>query len=222
VAIFLTDLRAAVRNRTRIASNTSDPLAGDPALDSLINSAAREVAAEEPDGWPWMFEDVTFPTVGSTERYGFSTLSPGELANKVIDVWIGWPAGSVSPLPRVHRAQQRRSYDPNAPSTPLCWSVWGKWIYLAPVPNDVYTMYASVVLSEHTLVADTDFLLLPVRYQDAVVEKAAELLFRRMGNDSEAAVARAEYADWVKRMHRGKKEYTGPGRINYDLNDGAI
>jgi hypothetical protein len=87
-----------------------------------------------------------------------------------------------------------------ASGQPLYFGFRADELQLRPVPSSTLSVVHTYIKAEPVLSGDTDEPLLPEPFQQAAVEYAAYLGFRRANNLEDAGAALAAYEAWIKRM----------------------
>lgn len=203
----------------RVGISTGDGTYGE--LTALVVAAVQKLDTLKPSGWNWQRVTGNITTVAGTETYAFSAIATAlsvPTIRKIIEVRTAVPAtGSTSQwaLKRVSRTEADARYPMTASAISQVWWAEGLTLGLRPVPNDAYTLRISAVRGEITTGSPN----MPVEFQDAIVEQAAELYFRARHNIAEAQAASAAVAEWRKIMLAADRPYTGAGRVTVESDD---
>lgn len=212
----LGQLRTAVRERCGVLA--TDQMAGDTAMLTLINEAIHLLELEAVNGWRWNRRQTTFPTVAGDGGYNLSdaeTNTASVIVTKVLDLWVSPTSSSgLYRMKRLSREEVNTVWRADGVNNfPQVWAIEGNTIQLGPIPNDAYTITMTYQRGEDDLAADGDEPLMPARYHGAIVEKAAELLLRRIGDLPRAQIANASVKEWITRIRRTHRLYGGGGRV---------
>ena len=213
-----TTLQARVAERCGLTStDASIGSANTGAVANLVNAALRTIEVDYPQGWDWLRTHGFVNTVSGTETYTFATISTALLMtdiSKIVSVSIKSPSGQGHiPLERISRAEAQQLYPATTSSGPaVCW-IEGRTLGLRPAPDGVYQLLVTAIKTEVDLVDGANTPAMPSSYHDAIVEKAAELHYRRVHDLPNAAAAAGAYKDWRMRMLSHQRPYVGPGAV---------
>lgn len=201
--------------RTRCGLVASDQQATDAALTGLVNSALHRLDLSEPSGWNWLYRpNGTFTYPANAESATFASMAGGgneAIISKLGSVFIASPRIELVQVPL---DQLRSDYDfGTLRGIPEMYATRGERLYLAPVPSEATALVFSYVCSEPDLVDGSDVPLMPVRFQEMIVEQAAVLFFRRANNLSMARAAAAELATLIGMARAAQRDHLGAGRI---------
>lgn len=196
---------AALRDQVRLRTNSSSTDATlDPStLNAFINSANFQIASEA--DWPWRQVSTTFSTVLGTDTY---TPPTDWLRTKMLKVANEVPMRLLSVIDL-----EQRWYSTQMTGIPREYTIEADQIILRPIPDGVYVVTHRYVKVEPVLDTDEDTPLMPSQFQSAIVELAAYLSHRRMGNTNDADVAKAAYSDWRNRMVSEHSRTMAPKRV---------
>lgn len=193
---------------------------------NLVNAGLRAVELAHPNGWSWMRATGDMTLIAGQEQYTFaaiqSALSLPTLPAKIHEVRLTVPLSPAvqrQPLKRVSRTEADTQYPITATQCPQVWWVEGQALGFRPVPDLAYSVRVTVVQSEKKLVGDTDAPILPARFHDVPLEKAAELWFRRVRNAGDAQVAAAAFNAGLTMLRQSNREFTGAGRVHVENDD---
>jgi hypothetical protein len=187
--------------RTSAGLSPSDDFFTDDVLNDVINMAIDEV--EDEARWPW------------------------QQATEVVTVAAGT---AVIPVPEMWRATKAlfddiRELREVSITDALAWStlnlgapqVWAQdteQVLVRPAPGSEMVLTMVFYMVPIPLVLDTDMPMMPASFaRGAVVAKAAELVYTREGERSQAADKLAAYEKWITRMRRDGRRSTGPPRV---------
>lgn len=201
----LTALETAVR--TRLGVPSTDALYTNTVLDALINASLHQFASEA--DFSWLEASETISTSNGTQNYSVNanarrTISIKSSSGVVLKEtsldeldWWGAPQGD-----------------------PRLFAFLGSSIYVVPVPvtGTTPTLTHRYVRNEVDLSSGTDTPIVPTAYQQAIVEHAAYLAFRRAGNAQEAGAALAAYSRWVEvAKSHSNRDAASPGGGERDV-----
>lgn len=198
------------------------------ALAKLVKAAIRTIEVAKPGGWGWLRFTGTTALVAATEAYTFTALAAslaapaGTTIRKIHEVTLTSPtSGSAGrfAMKRVSRFEADTMYPYISSMVPQVWWAEGQNLGFRPVPDQAYSVRVTVILGERELAIANDVPLMPIAYQDAIVEKASELWFRRMHNLADAQAANGAYVQWIRDMKAAEREYTGSGRVRVESDD---
>lgn len=207
----LDEFREAIRERCQLAED--DQLGTDTAVARIVNGALHWLSMKGvPRPWPWLEVNGVHTITAGIEGYGFDDLYGDELV-AVREAWFFDDDLAVTPLLRVQRGEQLERYMDSMRSTPQTWALNGKVLYLRPIPDGTLTELGFLgVRAESGLSAGGDEPLLPEMFHDAVVERGASVLLRRLRRPDDAKIAGDAANDWVTEMRRYAPALRGPGR----------
>lgn len=180
----LTTLRTEVRTRTGIP--TDDSLITNAVLTQLVNAAVQHISTER--DWPWLEKSANLTTANGTPDYA----PPADWTRTVSVV-------GANGVPLVRKPIAELDYMAGS-GTPRFFGIFADRVLLKPVPNSVENLTHRYITVAPALVGDADTPTIPVPYHHAIVEYAAYLAFRRVGNISEAGGALAGYETWKATM----------------------
>lgn len=199
--------------RERCGLLAQDQSATDATMTRLVNSALHWVERRNPKGWQWLRVGGTWTapasppdSVALTSVFGTSTVW------KVTEVRLVTPGGYSPSLPRLARTALLEDWS-NTPGTPEAWAVDGGRLWLRPIPLAGSVVRSYGVGTEADLASLGDEPLMPEVHHDAIVERAASLLFRRIHDTTESTIAAANADQLVREMLAYDVPYTGPGQI---------
>ena len=204
-------LRSAVYERTGLAS--TDPSMTDANMKNLVNAALHRFEVANPRGWDWLRYDGSFSLVSSTESYTFSTIDSTNTIMKVIEVRVDVGSGFRDPLPRVSKGELLGYYSDTIAGTPEAHAIDGRTMWVRPIPDNTYNCRFTAVKAEPDLSNDSDSPVVPAIFHSAIIEKAAELAFRRVQNRLGAEIAEAAFNEWVGQARSYSKPWGGPGHV---------
>jgi hypothetical protein len=181
----LSQLRALVRSR--IAASDTDTALTAHVLNGLVNSALRQVSVDH--SWPWLLTSETLNTVAGT-----ATVTAGSN-------WL--ETESLSDVDGViFRHTSRKdllSIPVSNTGRPSLYAVSNGTILLRVVPDGAYALTHWYYRMEPELISDQATPLIPVGYDDGVIEFASYLSLRHKREDARAQVAKKAYDEWLKR-----------------------
>jgi hypothetical protein len=218
--VDLEDLRTAMHDRLgtvpgATSDTSTDAAAADALMTRLINRALQDVALRGlPTGWDWLHGEGTFSTVAGTDKYTFAQMTAvsGRVLQRVGPLWVEYD-GIRTELEVMPWRAVRTVYETAPEGLPEAYAVKGREILVAPVPDAVYTIRYRFVQNEPTLGAN-GIPLMPEQFQEAIVERACQLWFRRVGNLPMAAACAAEFQTMVSVMRHAQRPYAGPGHVD--------
>lgn len=183
---------AALRDQVRTRTNTSstDATLDAATINAFINSANLQIASDA--DWPWRQTSTTFSTVAGTDTY---TPPTDWLRTKSLKVANENPMRLLSIIDL-----DQRWYDSTGRGLPREYAIEADQIVIRPIPDGIYVVTHRYVKVEPILDTDDDIPLMPAQFQFAIVELAAYLGHRRMGNTNDADVALSAYKEWRNRM----------------------
>lgn len=184
---------------TRMGLPTGDSLFDSTALTALINAALRQIETE--NDWSWMEATETITTANGTASYSLAARWVRTIAVQI---------GNSAPMKKLPLAELL--YMNGASGTPLYYGFRSDKLELRPVPASTLSVVHTYLKSETPLSADGDTPALPEPFQQAAVEYAAYLGFRRANNLEDAGAALAAYSAWIdKMMSRGSRSSAEEG-----------
>jgi len=191
----LGELRTRLRLRVPVPENDSNLTS--ERLDSILNTALRQVASEH--DWPWLQTTETISTVAGTEAYDvepdwiktFSLVETGQ-----------------SQLVQVTNVIDLDVYTGVVRGRPRLFVVYGGQILLRPIPDGVYSLTHRYVQSEPTIAGDSNKALIYDAFSEGVIEYAAFLTLRYIREDKRATDALASYRNWLTRTADNKIQTT--------------
>lgn len=194
-------LVVAARARTGV-SNT-DPTLSDPILGDLVNQANQLIASDA--DWPWRQVSTTFTTTAGTSGY----TPPSDWLRT-----IALKAADERPMEYVSMTELDQQWPlSSTQGLPWQWSVYADTLQLRPIPDAAYTVTHRYVKVEPLMSAPDDAPLMPAQFHTAIVERAAWLAFRRLGQASKAAECKAAYDEWRALMMDDKRRATPPRKV---------
>jgi len=205
------ELRTAIRLRTGML--TDDQMGTDTNLNSLITDAINYLTIEAPAGWPWQVYYGSFDTVAGTETYTFATIDATNTLLRIATLIMDIDGGHEVELSQQGPSDLRTYMARTPQGSPECWAVDGATVLLRPVPSAVYTIRFKGYKAEPTLSGDSASPLMPSVFHNAIVEQAAYLWYRRVGNMDAASIAKAETTHLVQKMQAYSRQSGGPSRI---------
>ena len=175
------DLGAAVRYRLGVPS--SDSFYTDAVIVDLLNEALNWYSAQW--DWPWLEKKETLTTSGSTETVALASDYSSTVA--VTDA-VG--------VPLIEKPMSELQFMGSGEAG-VCryYTIWDASIYLRPIPNGAFSVYHYYRQIEDQFTSlNTDVALIPVQYENVVVEYATGLALQRAGNlaDASERIKRAE------------------------------
>lgn len=185
----LAGLRTAVTARAQVA--TGDAVLGDATvLTSFVNAANNKFSSER--DWPWLEAIASITTADGTETYAL----PSEYLRTQ---QMEYDTDNV--LSEARSISEVLARDDES-GIPQVYAIHGNLVYLAPVPDAVYTIRHFHISSPTILAADGDTPEAPAMFHEAIAEYATFLLLRREGAMAEAGGALAAYQEWVRTAGR--------------------
>lgn len=183
--------------KTRVThklGETSD----DGMLDNLtesINAGLQQMATEY--DWPWLVLSTTIPTVVDTTDYSFPSN-----ATRIRELIY-----RDGPLINVQLAELVR-YNQIAGGEPALFYIQNSTIKLAPIPDQVYSIYCEYVVAESVLSSDSDTIRCPDFYSDLVVVYGAIEEAKRRKDTVLTNLLEGSKQQWIQRIRdniqRGK------------------
>jgi hypothetical protein len=172
---------------TRLGRPSTDPLLASATLVLELNYAAHFFASEYP--WPWLQTSENIATTTGTDTYVTAA------AATYIDTVSLRIAGSP-PLIRMSKAELDRQWPVAVSGTPLFYATHLiSSIVVRPVP--ITTVLPTLIhvyhKAETALAAGGDTFLVPVWWEQAVIEKAAAELFYRVNDRARGDNAMQRY-----------------------------
>ena len=160
-----------------------------------INSAVRYISNLR--DWPWQRATDLFDTVANQAVY--SLPADWQRTRSV----VGGGASYRETATEVIDDQARRDFT-------YVYSVDnGDELLIAPTPGGVFEMTHRYIQTENVLVASTDYLLLPPRFHDAVVDRVAAEETQRRGDLKQADAYKASFSEQIGVMRDELRRSTG-------------
>lgn len=182
----LTILSAAVTRR--IGRPTTDTLVTSSDITAALNDAANRFAGSYP--WPWLETSENISTTTGTDTYVAVTGTPTVYIDTIRVHIAGNP-----PLTRMSAAELQRQFPSTASGSPLFYARLGGSLIVRPIP--ITTVLPTLIHTYHrtetALSAGGDVLLCPATFEMAIVELAANELFRRAKDRESARDALEQY-----------------------------
>lgn len=220
----LTTFRTVVKDRLGLQAD--DRWSSDTSLTYAINQALHTFETAQQSGWPWLRTVVSFPTVAGTASYGFATISGGAFdIAKIVELRISVPASQfMDPLMVVSKADLLGYYGDQTTRTPEAIAVDGQAVWFGPIPDGAYTVVGTVIRTEPDLAAGGDVPITPTIFHGAIVEKAAELIARRLAHASLASSCHQGYVELLTQARGYARETVGHGRVRdtFDIYAGGM
>lgn len=189
----LTTLSAAVTRR--LGRPTTDALLASSDITGALNDAAQRYSVEYP--WPWLITSENISTTNGTDTYTAASAAPATYVDTISIVIAGQP-----PLTRMTHADLLRQFPTAASGTPLFFARTAGSLVVRPVPitGTLPTLVHRYHSTESTLASSNDTLLIPVFFEQAVVELAAAELLYRASDVQRAKIAESQYEAIRNRM----------------------
>lgn len=178
----LAQLRPLVRQRLGLQSN--DGRLQDDSLTISINAALAKMATEY--NWPWLITHEDFDCVVGQNQYN-------PPADWVKTMWFKIANFELSSRQRLDLVK----FDTTT-GRPTMFAVWEQKLWLAPTPDQTYTVTHSYLRSEPVLVDDEDTLLCPDRFIDVVVLYVAIYEARRMKDSGLESQLLTDKKEWLR------------------------
>lgn len=221
-----TQLQSAVADACALVSGDAMIGTADTGrLAQLVNAGIHYYETANPNGWDWLLRnDVAFNTVALQESYTYAQVaagmsgSPSPVVAKIDELKLGITGASYGPwvMTRVSKQEADLEYPSQSGQRPEVYWVQGLRVGFRPLPDAVYPITGTIIVTEPDLAAGADVPILPTMFHQMIVEAAAYLFFRREQNAAMAQVALSAYKDWHSRALSYSKPYRGPGRVRAD------
>jgi len=160
----------------------------DPQLNDLINEALQAISVAK--DWPWLQATELISTVVGTRFY---TPNADWQRTKAVSI-AGFDAMVWNDL------QMIRNWPDDIQDVPVFYTIYLEQIYLAPAPNQIYSLRHDYIIQEPELVNDSDTPFMQSSFHFSIVAFAVYLAHLRSGDLGRAQAAQQEYAAWEKRM----------------------
>lgn len=190
-----TALKANTLVRAGIPS--SDGLAADVVVGQAVNAAVRYYGNARL--WPWLYDEQNAVTVA-----GAAQVALPAAASRIH--WVSYADDVLDRRNREHLV----GYGTDR-GRPVVWAPDGDdGIYLAPVPDAVYTLTFALSLAEPTLSGASDVPLLPSRFHDIIEVRAAKFLAIRRKDPDMVSLLNDEEDDLCRALDRAILLDRGP------------
>lgn len=176
---------------------TSDGFAADAVVGQAVNAAVRYYGNIR--FWPWLYDEQT------------ATCTPdaAQVALPAAAARIHWVAYEDDVLDRRNREHLIAWGEETG--RPLVWAPDGDdGIYLAPIPDDDYTLTFALTLAEPTLALDASTPLMPSRFHDIIEVRAAKFLAIRRKDPALVRLLNDEEDDLRRALDRASLLDRGP------------
>lgn len=188
----LAELAAEVT--TRVGAATDDQMLTTSVIRGFVRSGLRHVEADL-DSPDWLRTRETISTVAGLDSYEVPADWAKTLSLRVAEYdwhleYVGFEA-----LDADYGTQQV-----DGTGRPAAWTQEGGFLIVRPVPAGVFNLEHRYLRTETDLLADADVPLLPARFHDAIVEKAAGMALRRIGEYDRAGAHEADYQGWLGKI----------------------
>lgn len=197
---------------TRLGRPSTDPLLTSANLTLELNYAAHHFSTEYP--WSWLETTETIATTNGTDTYAVGTP-----ASYIDTVSLG--VSGLPPMVRMSEMELRRQFPTAMSGHPLFYCTTRiSSIVVRPVPLTGVTPTMNHVYhkAETAMSGGTDTLLVPVWWEQAVIERAAEQLFMRVNDQARADEAGRRYQEVrdraLERERREQAMSTGNDMVN--------
>lgn len=143
--------------------------------------------------WPWLIQETTFNTVQGTQTYSLparfvrtrmAAINNINLASRHRRDMLTWVGDDGSLLTGI----------------PIDFATQGNNLYLGPTPDGVYTVTHTYIVPETVLAGDTDVILCPDWYVDAVVVFCALSAAERILDNNQIARMQMARDTWIKQL----------------------
>lgn len=199
----LSTLRTRVMERATIS--VVDPDTSTLKVTAAVNSALRQVTLEH--DWPWLQQTATLSVVADTAFYPVP-------ADWLRTIHITDPATGDKLLLSSLESLDRLGTLKGPPSI---YCVYSSAILLGPTPSAATSLRHRYIRLENTLTADADTPLIPVEYEEGVIEYASFLVLRHMKESARARECRDAYINWVNRARDNIRQGREPVRVQHRL-----
>lgn len=174
-----------------------------PKITAAINSALRQVSLEH--DWPWLQQTTTLSVVAGTASYPVPSdwlrtihVTDPSTGDKLL-------LSSLESLDRLGTLT----------GSPSIYCVYANAILLGPTPLASKSLKHRYIRTENTLTNDNSIPLVPVEYEEGVVEYAAFLFLRQLREAARARECWDAYGDWVKRARDNIRQGREPIRVQH-------
>jgi len=225
-------LETAIRERCGLSA--TDAKFSDAVLDGYINRALHWIETRKPTGWSWMHVTDLYVPGGSEYEVTLTDLfsNVAQTVRAVTDIRIRDSADILSDSLTRWPRDDALSFYPNltAQGAPEVWATVGATetdgspgvLFRPTLSADFGDLQVYGLATELDLPADDDSPILPARFHDVIVERCAVTVFRRLHDGDQAKEANDEANDWITKMLRADRLYTGPGQSRYDRTRDAV
>ncbi len=201
----LADLKARIK----------DELGGRTDLDSQIAYAIDDAIKLHLQQHLWPTEASTsFDTVPGTAYYVVPTRFRGFVRVTVTDDGDKWPLEPIS----YEQYRDMDGDDADDDGTPSCYALFGGYMYLHPVPDEVYPINCDYYRDFAAPVTDDEENYWTVEAEPLIRNTAKKILYSEVILDFEkAAFAERNANDWLRRFQRESRDYQGGGSLRPTL-----
>lgn len=166
----------------------------------FLNAAARQIALEH--DWFWLEAVANISVLAGTTDYA---LPASYLRTEGVVNDLGRPVALVPKLAIYEYQQGTRR--------PLAYTILGSNVVLGPTPDTAYTFKHVYIKAETTATGDSDTFLIPVEFENGLVEYAVYLALRYLRQEDRAGEALAAYHAWLERTHDNRLRTREPQRV---------
>lgn len=185
-------------------------------LITYINQARGQLAGEA----QCVVDVGTLSLVAAQQVYRFDSILTGgngiSFPINVRTMWYGVGTGQVwiRPRPWPWFSLYQLNNPAPTPGPPKIWSQYAQGVkgtfYVAPVPDQAYSILADCICYPDPLAADTDFEAIPYLWTDAIPFYAAYLALLTMQTQSAAAEADKMFGKYQEYVARARQAATPP------------
>lgn len=197
----LSTLRTRVMERATIIG--SDPNMAPTKITAAINSGLRQTTLEY--DWPWLQQTATIAVVQNTSTYPVPS-------DWLRTFYITNPATGDKLTPASLETLDRLG---PMSGIPTLFGVYASAIILGPTPSGALSLRHRYVRMENTLVADGDTPLIPVEYEEGLIEYASYIVLRQLSESARAQECLKAYGEWKTRSQDNIRQIREPIRVQH-------
>lgn len=199
----LSDVRDEVRERLGLSTN--DTAVTNAVLTNLVNAANRKISLLH--DWPWLVEEDTDFTALTVGQRKYAVTVPVDEWRKTLFVIVDDDQLMTVKQPQdIHRYQAQTGF-------PYFYAIQGTDIYVAPTPDEAYSILHVYVKAPTVVSADDDVIDVEDWAIDLLIDKTAVLAARRLRDTELRKEMESEYAQTLSDMRdevRRTRQYPKP------------
>lgn len=180
----------------RVAAGVADSSWTAAKQTQQINAAIRQVTLET--DWPWLQAEATLTTAKDVPAY---PVPANWLRTIRLTETLTGNRLHLTPIGQVDSS--------TSTGTPSRFAVWGNSLHLSPTPTEALAYKHRYTRTENTLSLSTDTPLIPVEFEEGVIEYASYLALRFLRESPRAQESMAGYKAWRDRAVDNMRQARG-------------